>query len=235
MLFSQVDKMRGFCDGSQGSGSILNHWNFLKHICTPGFSRRKYMKQTIRYVALLAIFAALIDTASSQPSYVGQSAPSASAPASFSAIQLEDLIAPIALYPDPLIAAILPAAAHPADIASAARFVTVNNSLTDLEKLGRRTPDDTPADGDRQRSSGGKIPRNPDRVCDQYRNSNHAGKSTSGLCAGIRSRRHLCLIANLCLFRGATVDNFWTWHCRGSLSLTKPLRLVLWRCLLRPP
>jgi len=50
-------------------------------------------------------------------------APPPSAPAKDSASALEKLVAPIALYPDPLIATLLPAAVYPLEIVQAARFV----------------------------------------------------------------------------------------------------------------
>ena len=44
------------------------------------------------------------------------------------------LAAPIALYPDPLIATILPAAVYPLEIVQAARFVTDTNNLAKLDE-----------------------------------------------------------------------------------------------------
>ena len=60
-------------------------------------------------------------------------APPPSAPAQRSAADLEKLAAPIALYPDPLIATILPAAAYPLEIVQAARFVADTNNLAKLD------------------------------------------------------------------------------------------------------
>src|SRR5437899_1742418 len=48
--------------------------------------------------------------------------PPASAPAKRSQADIEKLVAPIALYPDQLIATILPASAYPLEIVEAARF-----------------------------------------------------------------------------------------------------------------
>ena len=79
-----------------------------------------------------ALALALISTsanAQSEPS----SAPPPSAPAERSAADLEKLVAPIALYPDPLIATILPAAAYPLEIVQAARFVADTNNLPNLD------------------------------------------------------------------------------------------------------
>jgi len=72
------------------------------------------------------------------PTYVGQTpkptpivpdpapvspAPPPSAPAQSSSNNLEKLVMPIALHPDPLIAIILPASVYPVEIVQAARFV----------------------------------------------------------------------------------------------------------------
>lgn len=55
------------------------------------------------------------------------------APAKRSATELERLAAPIALYPDPLLAVILPAAVYPVEIVQAARFVTNPDNLPKLD------------------------------------------------------------------------------------------------------
>lgn len=60
-------------------------------------------------------------------------APPPSAPAKRSAADLEKLVAPIALYPDSLIATILPASVYPLEIVQAARFVADTNNLTKLD------------------------------------------------------------------------------------------------------
>ena len=44
----------------------------------------------------------------------------------FNAGELDQLLRPIALYPDPLVALILPASTFPADVVLAARFVTAS-------------------------------------------------------------------------------------------------------------
>lgn len=64
---------------------------------------------------------------------VDSSVPPPSAPPQRSAADLEKLAAPIALYPDPLIAIILPAAAYPVEIVQAARFATDTNNLATLD------------------------------------------------------------------------------------------------------
>ena len=60
-------------------------------------------------------------------------APPPAAPPKRSAAELEKLVAPIALYPDPLIAIILPASVYPLDIVQAARFVQDTNNLTQID------------------------------------------------------------------------------------------------------
>src|SRR5580765_7222780 len=60
-------------------------------------------------------------------------APPPSAPAKRSAADLEKLVAPIALHPDPLIAIILPASAYPLEIVQAARFVKDTNNIPKVD------------------------------------------------------------------------------------------------------
>lgn len=54
-----------------------------------------------------------------------------SQPAPFSKEEIEQLVAPIALYPDPLVAQILMASTYPLEIVSAARWVKANPNLKD--------------------------------------------------------------------------------------------------------
>ena len=88
----------------------------------------KYKKTLV--IPMLA-FALLSASANAQTA--PSSAPPPSAPAQRSAADLEKLVAPIALYPDPLIATILPAAAYPLEIVQAARFVADTNNLANLD------------------------------------------------------------------------------------------------------
>jgi hypothetical protein len=60
-------------------------------------------------------------------------APPPSSPALRSAAELEKLVAPIALYADPLIATLLPASVYPLEIVQAARFVANTNNLSQLD------------------------------------------------------------------------------------------------------
>jgi hypothetical protein len=60
-------------------------------------------------------------------------APPPAAPVKRSAADLEKLVAPIALYPDPVIATLLPASVYPLEIVQAARFVADTNNLAKLD------------------------------------------------------------------------------------------------------
>jgi hypothetical protein len=60
--------------------------------------------------------------------------PPPAAPAKLGAAELEKLVAPIALYPDSLIATILPASVYPLEIVQAARFVADTNNLAKLDE-----------------------------------------------------------------------------------------------------
>lgn len=61
-------------------------------------------------------------------------AKSPSAGTNLSPAELAKLVAPIALYPDPLVATILPASAYPLEIVEAARFVKDTNNLAKLDE-----------------------------------------------------------------------------------------------------
>jgi hypothetical protein len=71
-------------------------------------------------------------TAMAQDSSPGP-VPPVSGPVERSAADLEKLVAPMALYPDPLIAVMLPAAAYPVEIVKAGRFVADTNNLDKLD------------------------------------------------------------------------------------------------------
>jgi hypothetical protein len=62
-----------------------------------------------------------------------QPVPPPSAPAQLSQADLEKLAGPIALYPDPLLAVMLPASVYPLEIVQAARFVQDTNNLSRLD------------------------------------------------------------------------------------------------------
>src|SRR5688500_2904542 len=97
------------------------------------------MKTRLPFSGSCAVFflsAAFAFAQSTTPS--GAQAPAAPAGASqpeatLSAAQLDDLMGPIALYPDPLIAQILPAATFPTDIVLAARMVGRGASQQELD------------------------------------------------------------------------------------------------------
>ena len=55
--------------------------------------------------------------------------PPSAPPALFAPEQLEQIAAPIALYPDPLLAQVLMAATYPLEVVQAARFVQTNPNL----------------------------------------------------------------------------------------------------------
>ena len=81
---------------------------------------------------------------------VAQPAASTAAPpaasAAFTPEQLEQLAAPVALYPDPLLAQVLMASTYPLEIVQAARFVKDNPNLKGDqldEKLKEQTWDDS--------------------------------------------------------------------------------------------
>ena len=98
------------------------------------------MKQLIRNLALIALFTAIIKPGIAQQPGAAQYARPFSGLAQRSAADLETLAAPIALYPDPLIAVILPAVSHPADIVLAARYIAMDQSAVNK--------DDQPWDSD---------------------------------------------------------------------------------------
>jgi hypothetical protein len=62
-----------------------------------------------------------------------QPVPPPSAPAQLSETDLEKLAEPIALYPDPLLAVVLPASVYPLEVVQAARFVQDTNNIPQLD------------------------------------------------------------------------------------------------------
>lgn len=81
-------------------------------------------------VLAFALLARLTVTA--QPA--AEPAPPPGAPAARSAAELEKLVEPIALHPDPLIAVILPASVYPLEIVQAARFVKDTNNIPKVDQ-----------------------------------------------------------------------------------------------------
>ena len=75
---------------------------------------RRYLLRTLGVFALFGIFAA---------------APARAAdPAPFTQAQLDQMLAPIALYPDALLAQVLTAATYPHQVADAGRFLDWNGT-----------------------------------------------------------------------------------------------------------
>ncbi|MFO1475556.1 MAG: DUF3300 domain-containing protein [Verrucomicrobiota bacterium] len=91
-------------------------------------------------VILGATFIACSSTQAQEqpPVYVAPAPTSAAAPPAASPKlgqdELMKLVAPIALYPDPLLAILLPASAYPLEIVQAARFVENTNNLPQLDE-----------------------------------------------------------------------------------------------------
>ena len=90
------------------------------------------MKTKLINLVLLAglVIAARAQTAA--PVSGGGAAPPSAQPQSSEA-DLEKLVAPIALYPDPLLATLLPASAYPLDIVKAARFIANTNNIPKID------------------------------------------------------------------------------------------------------
>jgi hypothetical protein len=89
------------------------------------------MTNRLRYIPLCLIALAMVTpTASQAQQYYAASNNQIVAAAPLSQDQLDALLAPIALYPDQLLAQILMASTYPNDVSEAARFVRANPSLT---------------------------------------------------------------------------------------------------------
>jgi hypothetical protein len=71
--------------------------------------------------------------AANQPGAPATPVPPPSAPAKLSAAELEKLLMPIALYPDPLLATVLPASVYPLEIVQAARFMADTNNISKVD------------------------------------------------------------------------------------------------------
>ena len=94
-----------------------------------------------RMIALSAVALALAPAGAFHPTGIGaafaqQAAPAQAAPAQaadtvFTRAEIEPLVKPIALYPDPLLAQLLPASAYPLDIVQAARWMERNKAAVE--------------------------------------------------------------------------------------------------------
>ncbi len=89
-----------------------------------------FCKTVLRQQAVAILSIALLFTAGpGGPGIALGQEPDAAPPASMSADQLDQLVAPIALYPDPLLAQVLAAATYPMDIVQADRWAQQNKNL----------------------------------------------------------------------------------------------------------
>src|SRR5690242_20506061 len=84
-------------------------------------------------LSLSAVLSASAQTSAQTSQPQNATAPPASAPAekSFSQEELDQLVAPIALYPDALLAQVLMASTYPLDVVAAERWVKANSGLKD--------------------------------------------------------------------------------------------------------
>jgi hypothetical protein len=78
---------------------------------------------------LISFFLACLLGLSFAPAFVAAQTPPPPPPTVFSQAELDQLLAPIALYPDPLLSQILVAATYPLETVQAARFVRANPSI----------------------------------------------------------------------------------------------------------
>src|SRR5579862_3035867 len=98
----------------------------------------KFDKKASLLRSRLAILCALILVPGDALGYVSQSSPApARSPnsqvASVSPDQLDSLVAPIALYPDPLLAQVLAASTYPLEIVFLQRWLETNKNLKDKQ------------------------------------------------------------------------------------------------------
>ncbi len=91
-------------------------------------------KAIMKMFCLCLIASSLTAFAADQAAPAANPAAPPAAPVKRSPADLEKLLAPIALYPDPLIATILPASVYPLEIVQAARFVGDTNNLAKLDE-----------------------------------------------------------------------------------------------------
>jgi Protein of unknown function (DUF3300) len=81
---------------------------------------------------ILALTLAMPWTAAAQSAAPAAASTSAPSPA-FKPEEIEQLVAPVALYPDPLLAQVLMASTYPLEIVQAARWQRENPSLKDAQ------------------------------------------------------------------------------------------------------
>src|SRR6188768_767461 len=90
------------------------------------------MRRLSSVITLVICLALSMPVPSQVPASGATTSPSAAAPSpskSFSQQELDQLLAPIALYPDPLVAQVLMASTYPLEIAMADRWTKQNSSL----------------------------------------------------------------------------------------------------------
>src|SRR5215831_822825 len=86
-------------------------------------------------ILCLIVSAAFVATSHAQtpaPAPTNAAAPPSASPQPSQA-DLEKLVGPIALYPDPLLATLLPASAYPLEIVQCARFIKDTNNIAKLD------------------------------------------------------------------------------------------------------
>src|SRR5262249_29372544 len=81
--------------------------------------------------AVILVFAPVAPSEPTQPSPAQAAAPQGQAAAKIPAEQLDSLVAPIALYPDPMLAQVLAAGTYPLEIIQLQQWLTKNKGLKD--------------------------------------------------------------------------------------------------------
>src|SRR6266481_2867044 len=96
----------------------------------------KFERKSSTFQSLMAVLCAVLVVPGDTLAYAPQSSAPAGRPASapsvsLSADQLDSLVAPIALYPDPLLAQVLAASTYPLEIVLLQRWLDQNKALKD--------------------------------------------------------------------------------------------------------
>jgi len=102
----------------------------LRHSCVPLL----FLLLAAAFAFALTVSAQTNAADTTAPVPISNPAPPPSAPARRSTAELEKLVEPIALHPDPLIAVLLPASVYPLEIVQAARFVRDTNNIAKLDE-----------------------------------------------------------------------------------------------------
>jgi Protein of unknown function (DUF3300) len=89
------------------------------------------MKFPNRTVALVLCYALVVSTSASAAGPQEAAQGQAAQDANLTPAELDNLVAPIALYPDPLVAQILGAATYPDQITAASDWLKANSALKD--------------------------------------------------------------------------------------------------------